>query len=79
MLNAYIVRRTSRGLRSEKATILKKVISIKFSLKHYFSIFAIAHFQKYKYGRYPAGTHKSLNMANILLALTKFQIWLISY
>ena len=65
MLNAYSVRMTSRGLRSEKVAILEEVLSIKFYLKHSLSIFAIAHFQK-------------SDMADILLALTKVHIWLIS-
>ena len=50
MLNAYSMRMTSRKFRSEKAVILEEVLSIKFSLKHSPSIFAIAHFQKSKYG-----------------------------
>ena len=66
MLNAYSMRMTSHGLGSEKAVILEKVLSIKFSLKHSISIFAISHYQ-------------SLDMGDILLALTKVQIWLISY
>ena len=66
MLNAYSVRMNSRRLRSEKVAILEEVLSIKFSLRHALSIFAIAHFQ-------------NPDRANILLALTKVHIWLISY
>ena len=43
MLKAHSEIMTSRGLRSEKAANLEKVLSIKLSLKHYLSIFAIAH------------------------------------
>ena len=43
MLKAHNEIMTSRGLRSEKAANLEKVLSIKLSLKHYLSIFAIAH------------------------------------
>ena len=49
MLNAYSVRITSCGLRSEKV-VLEEVLSIKFSLKHYLSIFTIVPFQKSRYG-----------------------------
>ena len=49
MLNAYIMRMTSHGLRSEKVVILEEVLSIKFSLKHSLQIFAIAHIQKFIY------------------------------
>ena len=58
MLNTYNVRMINYGLRSEKATNLEKVLSIKFSLKCSLSIFAIAHFQKCRYGIYPASTFK---------------------
>ena len=43
MLKAHNEIMTSRGLRSEKAANLEKVLSIKLSLKHSLSIFAIAH------------------------------------
>ena len=43
MLKAHSEIMTSRGLRSEKATNLEKVLSIKLSLKHSLLIFAIAH------------------------------------
>ena len=43
MLKAHSEIMTSRGLRSEKAANLEKVLSIKLSLKHSLSIFAIAH------------------------------------
>ena len=43
MLKAYSEIMTSRGLRSEKAANLEDVLSIKLSLKHSLSIFAIAH------------------------------------
>ena len=54
MLNAYSMRMTSCGHRSEKAALLEEVLSIKFSLKHSLSIFAIVHFQKSRYGCCPA-------------------------
>ena len=50
MSNAYRVGMTSCGLRSEKAAIMEEVLSIKLSLKHPLSIFAITHFQKFRYG-----------------------------
>ena len=65
MLNAYSVRMTSRGLGSEKAVILEKVLSIKFSVNHSLSIFKITHFQ-------------SLDMVVVLLAYSTVQIWLMS-
>ena len=43
MLKAHSKIMTSRGLRSEKAANLENVLSIKLSLKHSLSIFAIAH------------------------------------
>ena len=43
MLKAHSEIMTNRGLRSEKAANLEKVLSIKLSLKHSLSIFAIAH------------------------------------
>ena len=43
MLKAHSEIMTSHGLRSEKAANLEEVLSIKLSLKHYLSIFAIAH------------------------------------
>ena len=43
MLKAHSEIMTSRRLRSEKAANLEKVLSIKLSLKHSLSIFAIAH------------------------------------
>ena len=43
MLKAHSEIMTSRGLRSEKAANLEEVLSIKLSLKHSLSIFAIAH------------------------------------
>ena len=49
-VNAYNVRMTGHGLKSEKAAILEEVLSIKFSLKHSLSIFVIAHSQKSRYG-----------------------------
>ena len=55
MLNAYRVRVTSCRLRSEKAAILEEVLSIKISLKHYISVFAISHFQKSRYDLYIFG------------------------
>ena len=58
MLNAYNERITSCRLRSEKAMNLEELLSIKLSLKHSLSIFAIAHFQ-------------SPNKAHILLAFIK--------
>ena len=45
MLKAHSEIMTSRGLRSEKAANLEKVLSIKLSLKHSISIFAITHFK----------------------------------
>ena len=66
MLNAYSKRITSCELRSEKVTNLEEVLSIKLSLKHSLSIFAIDHFQ-------------SPDKADILLAFKKkAQIWLLS-
>ena len=50
MLNAYNMRMTSHGFGSEKVVILEEVLSIKFSIKHFLSIFAIAYFQKFRYG-----------------------------
>ena len=43
MLKTHNKIMTSRGLRSKKAANLKEVLSIKLSLKHSLSIFAIAH------------------------------------
>ena len=43
MLKAHSEIMTNRGLRSEKAANLEKVLSIELSLKHSLSIFAIAH------------------------------------
>ena len=43
MLNAHNEIMTSRGLRLKKAANLEMVLSIKISLKHSLSIFAIAH------------------------------------
>ena len=43
MLKAHNEIMISCGLRSEKATNLEEVLSIKLSLKHFLSIFAIAH------------------------------------
>ena len=43
MLKAHSEIMTSRELRSEKAANLEKVLSVKLSLKHSLSIFAIAH------------------------------------
>ena len=43
MLKAHSKIMTSRGLKLEKATNLEEVLSIKLSLKHSLSIFAIAH------------------------------------
>ena len=43
MLKAYNEIMTNCGLRSEKAANLEEVLSIKLSLKHFLSIFAIAH------------------------------------
>ena len=43
MLKAHSEIMTSRGLRSEKAENLEKVLSMKLSLKHSLSIFAITH------------------------------------
>ena len=43
MLKAHNEIMTNRGLKSEKATNLEKVLSIKLSLKHSLPIFAIAH------------------------------------
>ena len=43
MLKAHRKIMTSRGLRSEKVVNLEKVLSIKLSLKHSLSIFAISH------------------------------------
>ena len=43
MLKAHNEIMTSRGLRLEKAANLEEVLSIKLSLKHSLSIFAIAH------------------------------------
>ena len=43
MLKAHNEIITSRGLRSKKAANLEEVLSIKLSLKHSLSIFAIAH------------------------------------
>ena len=71
MLNAYNVRMTSHGLKSEKVSILEEVLSIKFSVKHSISIFAIVHFQKFRYGGYPTSTHKSLDMVVVLLTFKK--------
>ena len=58
MLNAYSERMTNCGLKSEKDANLEEVLSIKLSLKHSLSIFAIGHF-------------KSLDMAVVLLAFKK--------
>ena len=43
MFKAHSEIMTSRGLRSEKAANLEEELSIKLSLKHSLSIFAIAH------------------------------------
>ena len=43
MLKAHNEIMTSRGLKSEKAGNLERVLLIKLSLKHSLSIFAIAH------------------------------------
>ena len=43
MLKVHSEIMTSHGLRSEKAANLEEVLSIKLSLKHSLSIFAIAH------------------------------------
>ena len=43
MLKAHGEIMTSRGLKSEKVVNLENVLSIKLSLKHPLSIFAIAH------------------------------------
>ena len=43
MLKAHSEIMTSRGLKLEKATNLEEILSIKLSLKHFLSIFAIAH------------------------------------
>ena len=43
MLKAHSEIMTSRGLKSEKAANLEDVLSIKLSLKHSLSIFAITH------------------------------------
>ena len=43
MLKAHSEIMTSRGLRLEKAANLEEVLSIKLSLKHSLSIFAITH------------------------------------
>ena len=43
MLKAHSNIMTSRGLRSEKVANLEEVLSIKISLKHFLSIFAITH------------------------------------
>ena len=45
MLNAHSEIMTNCGLRLEKAANLEEVLSIKLLLKHYLSIFAIAHLQ----------------------------------
>ena len=45
MWNAHSEIMTSCGLRLDKAANLEKVLSIKLILKHYLSIFAIAHLQ----------------------------------
>ena len=45
MLNAHGEIMTSCGLRSEKAVNLEEVLSIKLPLKHFLSIFAMAHLQ----------------------------------
>ena len=55
MLKAHSEIMTSRGLRSEKAANLEKVLSIKLSLKHSLSIFAIAHLKS------PAGAVNDLS------------------
>ena len=55
MLEAQREIMTSRGLRSEKAANLEKVSSIKLSLKHSLSIFAIAHLKS------PDGTVNDLS------------------
>ena len=43
MLKAHSEIMTSRRLRSEKVANLEKILSIKLSLKHFLSIFAITH------------------------------------
>ena len=94
MLNTYIERMTNCGLRSEKAANLENVLSIKLSLKHSLSIFAIAHFQiPYKVDILLAFKKrkaqiwllscqhfkkKSPAMVVVLLAYLKIQIWLMS-
>ena len=45
MLNAHNKIMTNCGLRSEKATNPEELLSIKLPVKHYISIFEIAHLQ----------------------------------
>ena len=55
MLKAHNEIMTSRRLQSKKATNLEKVLSIKLSLKHSLSIFAITHLKS------PDGTVNDLS------------------
>ena len=65
MLNAYSERMTSCELRLEKIANLEEVLSIKLSLKHSLLIFAIAHSQ-------------SPDMVDVLLGVSKDQMWLLA-